>query len=97
MKYRQHKKLCKKSYEILMEKHKALGVDTKDLEFHDDSGLHVNWYSCSHEYDEWDYSDCWYVLRDIYFSEFTDYEGRKMKFIGKVPTPANVFKWARNL
>lgn len=81
----------------MMKNHKALGVDTKDLEFDTNSGVHVNWFKCGYECDDWDSSECWAVLMDIYICEFTDYEGRKMKFIGKVPTPANVFKWVRNL
>ena len=97
MKDRQNKKLCKKSYEIMMKNHRALYVDTKDLEFDGDSGLHINWFNCGYECEEWDYSTCWDVLRDIYINEFTDYESGKMEFTGKKVTPPNVFKWARDL
>ena len=99
MKHRQLKKLCKKAYSLMTSPSasKELGVNQELMGFDEDEGMHLNWFPCSFEGDEYDYRTTWSFLVEMYIITFTDFDGAEMVFIGKRPTPSNVFKWAKTL
>ncbi len=75
------------------EKH---GACFGNIHFDSEEDLYIHVFSTSFEYDEYDSENTWQLLSGLYFVEHTDFGDNGPEFIGKKPTPSNIFKWALN-
>lgn len=91
MNNRQHKKLCKKSAELL-------GFRSCDSE---DGLYHVHWSCTGMDFTEWDSQPAWDWLLGVFNVEVnTSFDGDEMHWKEDSesikPTPRNVFDWAKS-
>ena len=99
MKKRQLKKLCKKAADLIC---KQTSLDCKfdgeNICIDEDDGIHVLWYRCSYEYEEYDSVNTWTYLKEQFYHHFFEYDEvlNLPVHTGPNPTPLNVFRWARS-